>query len=149
MSLQRAAVLLAVLLAMSACRKKTELLPEGAKQVTRVESHEAAESGEVALREYRFVLADGKSNMHGFVCETRLFPDAEVAQKAAAKAIAERPQVGEQKPQAKFAASGRSVWLWHRRELAWCMLTSPRVSDLAAAMQPVITKFKKQFDEAS
>ncbi len=145
----RTAVLLAVLLTCAACRKKFELLPDGAKQITRTDTHEAFENDIVPLREYRFVLGGAKHSTHTFVCETRSFPDMESAQKKAMKVIAERPQSGEQKAQARFAASGRSVWLWHRRELAWCMLTTPHVTDIAAAMQPVVTRFRKQYEEAS
>jgi hypothetical protein len=100
------------------------------------------------LREYRFVLGDAKNGASSFVCETRNYPDVEAAQKAALKSIAERPQAGGQKAQARFAVSGRSVWLWHGRELMWCMLTTPRVTDLASAMQPVVAKFQKQFEGA-
>jgi hypothetical protein len=145
----RTAVLLAALLASAACRKKFELLPEGAKQVTRSDTNETGDGGTVALREYRFALGDAKSGTHTFVCESRNFPDAETAKKAAAKSIAERPQSGEQKAQARFASSGRSVWLWRGRELVWCMLTTPRVTDIAIVMQPVVAKFKKQYEEAS
>lgn len=145
----RTAVLLAVLLASAACRKKTELLPDGAKQVTRSDSNETGDSGAVLLREYRFALADAKSGTHTFVCESRNFPDVETAQKAAVKAIAERPQSGEQKAQARFAASGRSVWLWRERELVWCMLTNPGVTDVGSAMQPVVARFRRQYEEAS
>lgn len=148
MFLRRAAVLLAVLSLYAACRKKTELLPAGAKQVTRTDSNEAGENGDISLREYRFVLGDAKNGASSFVCETRNYPDVEAAQKAALKSIAERPQAGGQKAQARFAVSGRSVWLWHGRELMWCMLTTPRVTDLASAMQPVVAKFQKQFEGA-
>lgn len=145
----RTAVLLAVLLAFAACRKKFELLPEGAKQVTRSDTNEAGDGGAVSLREYRFALGDAKGGTHTFVCESRNFPDAEAAKKAAAKSIAERPQSGAQKTQARFAASGRSVWLWRERELVWCMLTTPRVADIGSVMQPVVAKFRKHYEEAS
>lgn len=146
MFFRRAAVLLVVLLISAACRKKTELLPAGAKQVTRTDSSEAGENGDISLREYRFVLGDAKNGASSFVCESRNYPDVETAQKAATKSIAERPQAGGQKTQARFAVSGHSVWLWQGRELVWCMLTTPRVTDLSSAMQPVVEKFQKQFE---
>lgn|GEM_PF-3183406 len=149
MFLPRTAFLLTLVVAGVACRKKFEVLPEGAKQITRSDTNEAGENGAVALREYRFALADAKGVTHAFACETRSYPDVESAKKAAKKSIAERPQSGEEKALARFAASGRSVWLWHGRELVWCMLTTPRVADVATAMQPVIEIFKKQFEGSS
>ena len=133
---------MALLLA-AACKKKFELVPEGAKQVSRSDKTESNEDqADVFLREYKFTLAN-----ETFLCESREFADAKIAAAAAKKSIAERPEEEQQAPNARFALSGRSVWLYTDKHLVWCMLSSGKSG--GAAMTPVKELFLKKFKEFS
>jgi len=121
-----------------ACKKKFEIIPEGAKQVSREDKAEA----DVSLREYKFTL-----NNEIFLCESRDFPEAAKATEAARKAIAERPQEEQKTGNAHFALSGRSIWLRTGKQLVWCMLTTSGGERIGAAMLPVRELFLKKFKE--
>lgn len=128
-----AAVFLAV-----ACKKKFEIIPDGAKQVSREDKTEA----DASLREYKFTL-----NNEVFLCESRDFPDSLRATEAGRKAIPERPQEEQKNEKAHFALSGRSLWLRTDKQLVWCMLTTSGGDRVAAAIAPVRELFLKKFKE--
>lgn len=141
--------LVATLIA-GACQRKLELLPPGAKNITRSDSSEEIKSEDgiyqVKLREYRFTPAGGKTGQD-FVCESREFADAIYAVKAARKSIAERPEEELKSERAHFALSGRSLWLRIDRNLLWCMYSGPQpqnsASPLAALKESFIAKFRE------
>jgi len=135
--------LAAVLMALG-CRRKTEILPEGAKQVMRSDSTETTDDMQVKKREYQFFL-QGKQ----FVCEGREFATDEQAARAAKGSIAERPSERLDTEAATYAASGRSVWLKTRRELVWCMLASGKseAANSDAALAVVQAQFKQKFKQ--
>lgn len=132
------AILAAAGLLTVACKRKFEIIPEGAKQVSREDKTEA----DVSLREYKFALG-----AEIFLCESRDFPDAVKAAEAARKAIAERPQEEQKTERAHFALSGRSIWLRAEKQLVWCMLTTSGSDRVGAAMLPVRELFLKKFKE--
>ncbi len=138
-----AAGLIMVLMALG-CKRKFEILPADAKQVTRSDKTESAGEGQadVALREYKFTHKD-----QIFLCESREFENSTAALNAAKKTIAERPQEEQKTDKAHFALSGRSLWLRADKQLVWCMLSSGK-GDIAA-MQPVKELFLKKFREVS
>lgn len=131
---------------LAACSKKFEVLPEAAKQVTRSDRSESSETGRVQVREYRFDLADAGKKTQQYLCESRRFDSPGDARIFAKKAIAERPQKQLERENARFAESGRSVWLWLGNEFVWCMLATPSVEDVGAAMAPVVEKFRRQYE---
>ncbi|AFM12612.1 hypothetical protein [Turneriella parva] len=133
---------LAAALIAASCRKKIEILPEEAKQVTRTDSTEKVDDMQVKKREYQFYL-------HGrqFVCEGRTFESEEHASRAAKTSIAERPAERLATETAIYAASGRSVWLKTRRELVWCMLASGKADEIEAALGPLRQLFKQKFQQ--
>lgn len=138
--------LLALVVTVS-CRKKIEIFPDSARQVSRSDKTEATEAGDVVVREYKFVIADVRNAPHTFVCESRSFPNIELAKISAKKAIAERPQLQQRSAGSHFAQSGRSVWLWAKQDLVWCMLTTAVVKDIGAVMEPVVVRFRRKYEE--
>jgi hypothetical protein len=140
----RAAAALTLTLLALGCKRKFEILPADAKQVTRSDKTENAGEGEadVALREYKFT-----HNNQVFLCESREFISSTAALQAAKKTIAERPQEEQKTDKAHFALSGRSVWLRADKQLVWCMLSSSKGD--VAAMHSVKEVFLKKFREVS
>jgi hypothetical protein len=143
---RRLMILAAVGLLSAACKKKFEILPDEAKQVSRSDKTETGEEGQgdISLREYKFSLKE-----QTFLCESRNYPDSATALAAAKKNIAERPQEELKSEKAQFALSGRSVWLRADKQLVWCMLSSGKGENVAMAMQPVRNLFVQKYKEAS
>jgi hypothetical protein len=129
-----------LLITIVACKRKTELIPEGARQVTRTDERE----GDVSLRRYNFSL-DGAD----FVCESRTFADAEAALVAAKKSIAERPLEEMKSTDAYFARSGRSLWLRQGRQIVWCMLASGKKEAVDQNLKPVRDLFMRRYQEGT
>ena len=106
------------------CQRKLELVPAGAKNVSRNDSTTEVTTEDrtyqVKLREYRFYLPGEKSGQD-FVCVSREFSDTSAALAAARKSIAERPEEELKSERAHFAQSGRSLWLRIDKGLLWCM----------------------------
>ena len=124
------------------CRKKIEIVPDDAKQVTRTDSTESSGDAQVKKREYQFYLQDKQ-----FVCEGRAFETDEQASQAAKISIAERPAERLTAGSAIYAASSRSVWLKTRRELVWCMLASGKGDEVESSVEPVRRLFKQKFQQ--
>lgn len=144
MSIRFVILLLLSCLVTSACRKKLELLPEGAKQVFRTDSTETVGETQVKKREYKFTLAG-----QVYLCESRTFADSETATAAARASIAERPTEQLTSTNAAFAASGRSVWLKTSDQIVWCMFAGGKANDVEAAMVPLKNLFRLKFQEVS
>jgi len=125
-----------LLIGIVACKKKIELIPDGARQVTRSDESD----GDVSLRRYNFSLAGSD-----FVCESRAFAEAGAAVQAAQKAIAERPQEELKSDQAHFARSGRSLWLRQDRQVVWCMLASGKKEAIDENLKPVRDLFVRRY----
>lgn len=135
-----------------ACQRKLELLPAGARNITRSDSHEEIESEDgihqVKLREYRFTIPGAKSGQN-FVCESREFPHLADAIKAARKSFAERPEEELKSDRAHFALSGRSLWLRIDRSLLWCMYAGPEVQNSPSPLSALKESFLAKFREAA
>lgn len=136
--------LLVAALLVSGCRKKTELVPDDAKQVMRTDSVEGDGEARVKKREYGFYLGG-----HQFICEGREFETEEAAASAAKISIAERPTERLTNESATFAVSGRSVWLKTRRDIIWCMLASGKTDEIERAAEPVRRLFKQKFQQTT
>lgn len=134
----RALAFAAIVILAIGCKRRSEVLPDGAKDVTRRDS---ALDG-ARLREYRFAVGANQ-----FVCESRVFDTIEAARAEARKKMAERPQEELKAEGAQFVRSGRSVWTLRNRELHWCMLIT-KVEDLESALAPVTRSFKKKYQES-
>lgn len=136
----------------AACYRKLELLPIGAKNITRSDSSEEMKSEDgvylVKLREYRFALSGEKTGQN-FVCESREFADETTAIKAARKSIAERPEEELKSERAHFALSGRSLWLRIERNLLWCMYAGPQLHNSPSPMSALKDSFIAKFREAA
>jgi len=132
----------AAALLVSGCRRKTELVPDDAKQVIRTDSVEGDGEARVKKREYGFHLGG-----HQFICEARDFETEDAATSAAKISIAERPAERLASESATFAVSGRSVWLKTRREIIWCMLASGKTEEIDRAADPVRKLFKQKFQQ--
>lgn len=152
--IQRPAILLPLVATMvaGACNRKLELLPPGARNITRTDSVEELKSEEAAqvvkMREYRFASPGSKSG-NDFVCESREFADAGIALNAAKKSIAERPEEELKSERAHFARSGRSLWLRIDRHLLWCMYTGSQVGQSNTAVSELTESFRAKFRGAS
>ena len=130
----------------AACKKKHEILPDDAKQVSRSDK---TETDGVSLREYQFTVKDKSGVPQKFVCEAREFSNNESAALAAKKSIAERPQEELKSQSAHFALSGRSVWLRAKEKLVWCMLATGRADELPVAMESIRALFMRHYREAA
>ncbi len=130
--------------AATACRKKLELVPDNAKDVSRSDSTESVGDTQVKKREYKFTLAG-----RVYLCESRIFGSSEQATIAGRASIAERPSEQLVSEKSTFAVSGRSVWLKTGDQIVWCMLASGKADELEAAMTPLKSLFRQKFHELS
>lgn len=141
-----------ILFSIFSCQRKLELLPAGAKNISRSDTNEEinTESGTspVKLREYRFTVAGPKPGQN-FVCESREFTAPEYAIKAARKSIAERPEEELKSERAHFALSGRSLWLRIDKSLLWCMYAGPQPQNTPSPVAVLKESFISKFREAT
>lgn len=120
------------------CKQKFEIVPDGAQSVQRKDFVESLKNSnaKVIRRDYQFI-----QNGSLFVCESHEFTRPEDAQKAAKEKIAERPTDELKNSSGRFAQSGRSLWLYTKNKLLWCMLASGKDENIAEAIKPVRASF--------
>jgi len=130
----RAAALVVLVLSLGlGCKRRAEILPAGAEDVKR---SDAIIDG-VNVREYSYQLSG-----YPVVCEAREYETSDQARAEAKKKIAERPAAESKSENARFASSGRSVWLWAGKNLFWCMVAAANADSTALERE-----FKSKYEE--
>ncbi|MCX7632140.1 MAG: hypothetical protein N2Z22_02265 [Turneriella sp.] len=119
MRLNKAVLILAMVLGI-ACRRKAELLPQGAHNVKR---SDVVSNNGPTVRRYTFDLSLAKGRVN-FLCESRIFADSVAARSVAEQSIAQRPDEEQRKASAWYARAGLSQWLWAHEIFTWCMPAS-------------------------
>lgn len=127
------------------CSRKPEIIPAGAGHVSRTDTTVQTAAETYTGREYSFDMTSAAGSVR-FVCESRRYAEEAQAAAAAKKAIAQRPDAQQQRDHAWYAAAGKSVWLWNRLTLNWCMLVDGPEAARPAALKNLRDEFMKKYE---